>query len=108
MYWHALTCDCSSPQHEISVAADEGLRQHKEHVEGDVTDASKAAAMRAAVEEKIQKLRLKLAKLVAVANPDLTDGWLEEVLGIFVPCFLSINRQCYPCYLDFDIRFFPW
>lgn len=67
-------------QHEISVAADEGIRLHQEQSDGDVTLESTEAAMRKAVEDKIQKLRMKMGKLVAVSNPELTDGWLQEVL----------------------------
>ena len=66
-------------QHEIGIAADEGLRQYIEQTDGDVTAAEKAAAMKLAVQKKIEKLRVKMGKLVCVANPDLTDGWLQEV-----------------------------
>ena len=66
-------------QHEISIAADEGLRQYIEQTDGEVTATEKAAAMKSAVDKKIEKLRIKMGKLVCVANPDLTDGWLQEV-----------------------------
>jgi len=71
-------------QHEISIAADNGVRQLIEETDGDATDSDKAAAMKSAVEKKISALRLKMGKLVAVAHPDLTDGWLREVMYLFL------------------------
>lgn len=73
-------------QHEITVAGDVGARVHREQADGDVTPASVAAAMRAAMEVKIGKLKIKLGKLLAISNPELTDGWLQEVMD----CRLSI------------------
>ena len=35
--------------------------------------------MTAAIEKRAVALRIKMGKLVAVANPELTDGWLREV-----------------------------
>ena len=35
--------------------------------------------MTAAIEKRVVALRIKMDKLVAVANPELTDGWLREV-----------------------------
>ena len=67
-------------QHELSLAADDGVRQLLEQTEGEVSPADKAAAMKAAVEKKAVALRMKMGKLVAVANPELTDGWLREVV----------------------------
>jgi len=67
-------------QHEISIAADNGVRQLIEETDGEATASDKAAAMKSAVEKKTALLRLKMGKLVAVANPDLTDGWLREVM----------------------------
>ena len=66
-------------QHELGLAADEGARQLLEQSEGEVSPADKAAAMKAAVEKRFVALRMKMGKLVAVANPELTDGWLREV-----------------------------
>jgi hypothetical protein len=67
-------------QHELAVAADDGVRHLLEQSEGEVSPADKSTAMKAAVEKKALALRMKMAKLVAVANPELTDGWLCEVL----------------------------
>jgi hypothetical protein len=50
-----------------------------EKSEGEVSPADKAAGMKAAVEKRVVALRMKMGKLVAVANPELTDGWLREV-----------------------------
>jgi hypothetical protein len=67
-------------QHEISVVADEGVRQLIEQSDGVVSSPQKAAAMKSAVEKRCIALRQKMGKLVAVANPDLTDGWFDEVI----------------------------
>jgi hypothetical protein len=69
-------------QHEISIAADEGVRQLVEQSDGDVSPAQKAAAMKSAVEKRCIALRQKMGKLVAVVNPNLTDGWFDEVICI--------------------------
>ena len=69
-------------QHEINMAADEGVRQLIEQSNGDVSPAQKAAAMKSAVDKRCFALRHKMGKLVAVANPDLTDGWFDEVVCI--------------------------
>ena len=66
-------------QHELGLAADDGVRQLVEQTEGEVSPADKAAAMNAAIEKRVVALRIKMGKLVAVANPELTDGWLREV-----------------------------
>jgi hypothetical protein len=50
-----------------------------EQSEGEVSPADKAAAMKAAIEKRAVALRMKMGKLVAVSNPELTDGWLREV-----------------------------
>jgi hypothetical protein len=69
-------------QHEISMAADEGVRQLIEQSDGDVSPAQKSAAMKSAVDKRCISLRQKMGKLVAVANPELTDGWFDEVSWI--------------------------
>lgn len=50
-----------------------------EQSDADVSDVDKAAAMKSAVEKKSVALQKKMSKLVAVANPELTQGWLKEV-----------------------------
>jgi hypothetical protein len=69
-------------QHEISMAADEGVRQLFEQSDGVVSSAQKAAAMKSAVHKRCIALHQKMEKLVAVANPYLTDGWVDEVICI--------------------------
>lgn len=64
------------------MASDEGVRQLVEQSDGDVSPAQKAAAMKSAVDKRCISLRQKMGKLVAVANPDLTDGWFDEVSSI--------------------------
>jgi len=66
-------------QHEISMAADEGVRLLVEQSDGDLSPAQKTAAMKTAVEKRCITLRQKMGKLVAVANPELTDRCLQEV-----------------------------
>lgn len=50
-----------------------------EQNDGDVTEAEKLIAMKAAVKKVTEKLRQKMNKFVAVANPELTPAWLREV-----------------------------
>ena len=77
-YVHSLTCS-RFVQHELGLAADDGVRQLVEQSEGEVSPADKTAAMKSAVEKRVVALRMKMGKLVAVSNPELTDGWLREV-----------------------------
>ena len=70
-------------KHELGLAADDGVRQLVEQSEGEVYPADKAAAMKAAAEKRAVALRMKMGKLIAVANPELTDGWLREVRTLF-------------------------
>lgn len=37
-------------------------------------------AMREAIKDKTKKLNIRTGKYVAIANPDLTDEWLKEVI----------------------------
>ena len=67
-------------QHELGLAADDGVRQLLKQSEEEVSPADKAVAMKAAIEKRVVSLRMKMGKLVAVSNPELTDGWLREVL----------------------------
>ena len=66
-------------QHEFGLATDEGVRQLMEQAEGEVSAAEKATTMKGATRKRAQALHKKMSKLVALANPDLTDGWLREV-----------------------------
>ena len=84
-------------QHELGLAADDGVRHLVEQTEGEVTPADKASAMSAAIEKKVVALRIKMGKLVAVANPELTDGWLREVgalnLCLYQPVQLILEKR---------------
>jgi hypothetical protein len=66
-------------QHELDLAADDGVRQFVEQSKGEVPPADKADAMKAAVEKRVVALHMKMEKLVDVANPEFTDGWLRQV-----------------------------
>ncbi len=66
-------------QHELAQAADEGVRQLIEQTDGEVSAIEKAAAMKMAASKKAEALHKKMSKLICVANPELTDAWLQEV-----------------------------
>ena len=66
-------------QHELAQAVDEGVRQLVEQSDSEVSAAEKTAAMKVAASKKAEALTRKMSKLVCVANPELTDGWLKEV-----------------------------
>ena len=78
-------------QHELSLAADEGVRQLLEQTDGDVGAAEKGAAMKVAASKRAEALHKKISKLVCVANPELTDGWLREICPLLVyPFFILL------------------
>ncbi len=77
-------------QHELGLAADEGVRQLVEQSDGEVSAAQKSTAMKIATKKRAEALLKKMSKLVALANPELTDGWLREVqtvvcINIYIP-----------------------
>jgi hypothetical protein len=78
-------------QHELGLAADDGVRHLVEQTEGEVTHVDKTSAMSAAIEKKVVALRIKMGKLVAVANPELTDGWLREVGALNLCVYQSVQ-----------------
>jgi hypothetical protein len=49
-------------------------------VEGDVSTGDEAKAMRVGIKEKSLALRQKLGKLTAIANPELGDKFLVQVI----------------------------
>jgi hypothetical protein len=49
-------------------------------VEGDVSPWDEAKAMRARIKEKSLALKQKLGKLTVVANPELGDKFLAQVI----------------------------
>jgi hypothetical protein len=51
-------------------------------VEGDVNPRDEAKAMRAGIKEKSLALRQKLRKLTIVANPELSDQSLAQMIII--------------------------
>ena len=55
------------------------MRQLIEQTDGEVSATEKASAMKAASTKKAEALHKKMSKLVCVANPELTDAWLQEV-----------------------------
>jgi hypothetical protein len=69
------------PQHEIAAAGDLAVHTYQEAmVEGNVSPRDEAKAMRAGIKEKSLALRQKLGKLSVVANPELGDKFLAQVI----------------------------
>ena len=67
-------------QQDISEASDEAARKYfDETEEKDRDPAAVAHVMRAAAKARHGSHRGKFSKLAAVANPKLTDRFLEEV-----------------------------
>jgi hypothetical protein len=63
------------------VAGDLAIRTYQEAMmEGDVSPGDETKAMRAGIKEKSLALRQKLGKLIVVANPELGDKFLAQVI----------------------------
>ena len=77
-FWFPHSCSLFV-HHELGFAADDGVCQLVEQTKGEISPADKAAAMKAAIEKRAVALHKKMGKLVAMSNPELTDGWLREV-----------------------------
>jgi hypothetical protein len=73
---------------ELARVATEGVRQLLEQTDGEVSAAEKSAAMKVAASKRAEALHKKMSKLVCVANPELTDGWLREVCPQLLYSFL--------------------
>jgi hypothetical protein len=56
-------------QHELAIAADEGVRQLLEQTDGEVSGAEKSATMKVAASKRAEAFHKKMSKLVCVANP---------------------------------------
>jgi hypothetical protein len=61
-------------------------------VEGDVSPGDEAKAMRAGIKEKSLALRQKLGKLTTVANPQLGDHFLAQVIFILLFLFQEFHE----------------
>jgi len=71
------------PQHEIAAAGDVAVRGYLESLgDGEANPGDEAKAMRAGIKDKSLALRQKLGKLTAVANPELGDKFLAQVIII--------------------------
>jgi hypothetical protein len=85
---HVILLDFSLPQHEIAAAGDFAVRAYQEALEdGEANPVDEANAMRARIKDKSLALRQKLGKLTAVANPELGDKFLAQVIIIDFICF---------------------
>ena len=71
-----------SLQHELGLAADEGVRQLVEQTHRELCAAEKTTAIKAAALKRAEALHKKMSKLVCVANLELTDGWFAEVFPL--------------------------
>jgi hypothetical protein len=71
------------PQHEIAAAGDVAVRAYQEALgDGEANPVDEANAMQAGIKDKSLALRQKLGKLTAVANPELDDRFLAQVIII--------------------------
>jgi hypothetical protein len=69
-------------QHEIAAARDLAVCAYQQAAEGEVNPVDEANAMRARIKDKSLALRQKLGKLTVVANPELGDKFLTQVIII--------------------------
>jgi hypothetical protein len=77
-----------SPQHEIVAAGDVAVQAYQEALgDGEANPVDEANAMQAGIKDKSLALRQKLGKLTAVANPELGDRFLAQVIIIDFMCF---------------------
>ena len=68
-------------QQEITQSVDAAVRRYNEVTpEDERTPEQRVHAMRSGAHERTTKLNVKMSKLVAVANPDNNQGFLDEVI----------------------------
>jgi hypothetical protein len=78
-------------QHDIAKAGDAELRKYCEQTpEEDITEEGMREAMLMGVKDKTEKLKVKLRKMTAVANPSYGDRILQEVCAFH----RSISWSC--------------
>jgi hypothetical protein len=75
---HVILLDFSLPQYEIAAAGDVAVQANP---------VDEANAMRAGIKDKSLALRQKLGKLTTIANPELGDRFLAQVITIDFICF---------------------
>jgi hypothetical protein len=84
---HVILFDLSLPQHVIATAGDVAVRAYHEALEdGEANPVDEANAMRARIKDKSLALRQKLGKLTVVANLELGDRFLAQVIIIDFIC----------------------
>jgi hypothetical protein len=87
--------DLSLSQHEIAAAGDVAVRAYQEALgDREANSVDEANAMRAGIKDKSLALRQKLGKLTAVANPELGNRFLAQVIIIDFICFQN-EFQCH-------------
>jgi hypothetical protein len=83
-------------QHDIAKAGDAELQKYCEHtLDDDITEDGMRDAMLKGIKDKTEKLKVKLRKMTAVANPLYGDKFLHEVFTFyfFHCCIYLINVQ---------------
>jgi hypothetical protein len=84
---HVILLDLSLPQQEIAAAGDVAVQAYHEALgDGEANPVDEANAMRARIKDKSLALRQKLGKLTAIANPELGDRFLAQVIIIDFIC----------------------
>jgi hypothetical protein len=75
-------------EHEIAAAGNVVIRAYQEALgDGEANPMDEANAMRAGIKDKSLALRQKLGKLTTIANPELGDRFLAQVIIIDFMCF---------------------
>jgi hypothetical protein len=83
-----ILLDLSLSRYEIAVAGDVAVRAYQEALEdGEANSVDEANAMLAGIKDKSLALRQKLGKLTVVANPELGDRFVAQVIIIDFICF---------------------
>ena len=76
------------PKHKIAIAGVIVIRAYQEALgDGETNPEDEANAMRAAMKDKSLALKQKQGKLTTVANPELGDKFLAQVIIIDFMCF---------------------
>jgi hypothetical protein len=85
---HVILLAFSLPQHEIAAAGDVAVQAYQEALgDGEANPVDEANAMQAGIKDKSLALRQKLGKLTIIANPELGDKFLAQVIIIDFICF---------------------
>jgi hypothetical protein len=96
-------------QHEIATTKDLVVCAYQEVlVEGDVNPRDEAKAMQVGIKEKSLILRQKLGKLTTVANLELGDQFLAQVIIIHSYLFKRFLNDMLLLYWCYRVQAHPW